>query len=190
MTIGVSIPTKPQPKSTAHQRVTIMQGDAKASNDPQIEMSTILGSCVATCLFDPIAKIGGMNHFLLAEPPETVSQGAFDADYGLFLMELLINEMLALGAVKSRMKGRLYGGANLNTELAPIGTANARFARAFLQREGIEKVFEDLEGSAARSIQFRPASGLVRARQVGAYSAPKDKPLSRPKSALGTVELF
>lgn len=171
-------------------RLTIVQGEAKASTDPRVEMSTILGSCVATCVFDPVARVGGMNHFLLAEPPAHVSNQVFDSDYGLFLMELLVNEMLGLGARKGRMRARLYGGANLNPDLSPIGTANAAFARQFLEREGIPKVFEDLEGTQARRIQFRPASGQVRARLVAAETAPTQKPLGRPQSALGTVELF
>ncbi len=66
------------------------------------------------------------------------------------------------------MRARLYGGANLNPDLSPIGTANAAFARQFLERENIPKVFEDLEGTQARRIQFRPASGQVRARLVPA----------------------
>jgi len=171
-------------------RVTIVQGEAKASTDPRIEMSTILGSCVATCLFDPVARVGGMNHFLLAEPPSHMRHQSFDSDYGLYLMELLINEMLGLGANKSRMRARLYGGANLNPDLSPIGSVNAAFARQFLDRENIPCVFEDLEGTQARRIQFRPASGQVRARLVPSEVAPTEKPLGRPQSALGTVELF
>ena len=171
-------------------RMTVVQGQALASADPQVEMNTILGSCVATCLFDPIARIGGMNHFLLAEPPANLPGGAFDSNYGLYLMELLINEMLQFGAIKSRLKGRLYGGANINADLGAIGSVNAAFARDFLTREGIETVFEDLEGNLARRIQFRPASGLVRCREVAPVAAPTDKPLVRPQSALGNVELF
>ncbi|MFM7402953.1 MAG: chemotaxis protein CheD [Erythrobacter sp.] len=176
--------------AAAALRITIVQGDARASTDPRVEMNTILGSCVATCLFDPLARVGGMNHFLLAEPPAHVRNQTFDSDYGLFLMELLINEMLSLGAQKSRMRARLYGGANLNPDLAPIGTANAAFARQFLERENIPKVFEDLEGRQARRIEFRPASGQVRARLVSTETAPTQRPLGRPQSALGTVELF
>jgi chemotaxis protein CheD len=171
-------------------RLTVVQGQARASADPLVEMSTVLGSCVATCLFDPVARIGGMNHFLLAEPPERARGEGFDSNYGLYLMELLVNEMLQLGAVKSRLRGRLYGGANINADLGTIGSVNAAFAREFLAREGIEKVHEDLEGKRARRIQFRPASGLVRCREVAPVAAPRDKPLVRPQSALGNVELF
>ncbi|MEE4207136.1 MAG: chemotaxis protein CheD [Erythrobacter sp.] len=189
MSAPLEIPS-PALETGAPVRLTILQGQARASADPAVEMGTVLGSCVATCLFDPRARIGGMNHFLLAEPPEHADRVSFDRDYGLFLMELLVNEMLQLGASKSRMKGRLYGGANINPDLAPIGSANAAFAREFLRREGIEQVHEDLEGRHARRIQFRPACGLVRCRVVASAAAPTQKPLARPQSAIGTVELF
>lgn len=177
-----------------HIRVTIMQGEARASDDERVLMSTVLGSCVATCLFDPVARIGGMNHFLLAEPLHGAREATFDSSYGLFLMELLVNEMLKLGADKRRMKARVYGGANIRSGLGPIGSANAAFARKFLADEGIEKVFEDLEGVNARRIEFCPANGRVRARHVPGEDAPAPRPTRKPQVAaqagLGSVELF
>ncbi len=167
-----------------------MQGQAEASHDPNVEFSTILGSCVATCLFDPAARVGGMNHFLLAEPPPGKAVGDFDEHYGLFLMELLVNKTLALGAKRSRLKARLYGGANIRDGLAPIGTANAQFARSFLKREDIPLAHEDLEGRSARRVHFLPTKGLVRCRKVNDAPMPMQKPLGRPKSAGGDVELF
>lgn len=171
-------------------RVTVMQGEAKASNDPGIEFTTILGSCVATCLFDPVAHVGGMNHFLLAEPPSHHDRSEFDQTYGLFLMELLVNEMLALGAAKSRMKARLYGGANIRVGMTPIGSVNANFAREFLRVEGITSVHEDLEGTNARRVHFLPASGKVRCKTAIGDIPTMQKPLRRPQSAGGDVELF
>ncbi len=182
---------QPPPLSAARiRRVTVMQGQVEVSSDPHVELTTVLGSCVATCLFDPVARVGGMNHFLLAEPPKQDEAVEFDSHYGLFLMELLVNEMIKLGAVKSRMKARLYGGANINLALSAIGTANAQFARDFLRSEGIEKAFEDLEGQQARRVHFRPASGLVRCRQAVGEDNSTQKPVMRPKAALGDVELF
>ena len=174
----------------AIRRVTVMQGEARASVDPSIEFSTVLGSCVATCLFDPVAKAGGMNHFLLAEPPSSSDRAKFDEHYGLFLMELLVNEMLSLGASKSRMRARLYGGANMRDGLSPIGSANAAFARRFLATEGIPLAFEDLEGRQARRVHLMPASGKVRCRTAVSEPPPMQKPLERPQSAGGDVELF
>lgn len=181
----------PRPPGTPPvKRITILQGEAKASADAGVEYSTVLGSCVATCLFDPIAKVGGMNHFLLAEPPEHMKDVAFDDHYGLFLMELLINEMMKLGAVKSRLKARLYGGAKMNATLADIGASNAAFARSFMAQEGIAVGFEDFGGHHARRLYFRPATGQVRCRETAPVEAPKQKPQASRKSDIGDVELF
>lgn len=176
---------------------TIMQGEAKASADDRVIMSTILGSCVATCLYDPVARIGGMNHYLLAKPLDE-DAACSDSSYGLFLMELLINEMLKLGAQKKHMKARIYGGANMATGLKGIGTANAAFARQFLRDESIPTVFEDLEGSCARRVDFSCATGRVRARHVTGEAPPPAIP-PRPirdisqggsQSQVGDVDLF
>lgn len=172
-------------------RLTVLQGQARVSAGPRVEFSTVLGSCVATCLFDPEEQVGGMNHFLLAEPP--VHSGAtatVDEHYGVYLMELLINEMLANGANKSRLRAHLYGGANLYPGMAAIGSANAEFARTFLLRERITLVREDLGGNNARRVDFRPASGMVRCRSVPNTLAPDERPSARPVVSMGEVELF
>ena len=167
-----------------------MQGQVKVSDDPQAELTTVLGSCVACCMFDPDAHVGGMNHFLLAEPPSSHSHGVVDEHYGVYLMELLINEMLANGAAKHRLRAHLYGGANLYPGMAQIGSANAAFAKTFLMRERITLVREDLGGNSARRVDFRPASGLVRCRTVANTLAPEERPVARPVAAVGEVELF
>jgi chemotaxis protein CheD len=171
-------------------RINILQGQARVSAGPRVEFSTVLGSCVATCLFDPDVEVGGMNHFLLAEPPQGSHSGDFDEHYGVYLMELLINEMLAHGAAKSRMRAHLYGGANLNSGFARIGTKNAEFARSFLASERINVVREDLGGNNARRIDFRPARGQVRCRTVENNLAPAIKPTVQPMQNRGDVELF
>lgn len=178
-------------------RQTIMQGEAKASGDERVIMSTVLGSCVATCLYDPVARVGGMNHYLLARPLDA-SATCVDRSYGLYLMELLINEMLKLGADKRRMKARIYGGANMATGLGQIGSDNAAFARQFLRDEAIQAVFEDLEGNCARRIEFNPVNGRVRARQVSGETPPpvtpinpiRHNPQGGSQGQLGDVDLF
>jgi chemotaxis protein CheD len=173
------------------ERVTVMQGQALVGSDPHIEYSTVLGSCVATCLFDPEVRVGGMNHFLLAEPPTGLSgTTAVDEHYGVYLMELLINQMLSRGARKAKLKAHLYGGANVNRNMMRIGTANAEFAQAFLRREGIAVMREDLGGTGARRVDFRPASGQIRCRTVEDRLAPPVNPTTRPARASGDVELF
>jgi chemotaxis protein CheD len=173
------------------ERVTVMQGQALVSSDAAIEYSTVLGSCVASCLYDPEARVGGMNHFLLAEPPAGLAATtAIDEHYGVYLMELLVNQMLAMGARKARLRAHLYGGANVNRNMMRIGTANAEFAQAFLRREGIAVLREDLGGTNARRVDLRPASGQIRCRMVEDRLAPPVNPTTRPARASGDVELF
>jgi chemotaxis receptor (MCP) glutamine deamidase CheD len=160
-------------------RINVLQGQARVSAGPRVEFTTVLGSCVATCLFDPEEEVGGMNHFLLAEPPASVAPGDFDEHYGVYLMEMLINEMLANGAAKSRLRAHLYGGANLNSGLARIGTRNAEFARSFLARSA--------SPSCARTwAATMPAASISAPRAVRCDAAPPKTTLSAkpaPRSA-------
>lgn len=180
---------KAMPSVSGFNRVTVLQGQSHVSGDPQVELGTVLGSCVATCLFDPEARIGGMNHFLLPEPPKSHDRAKVDVHYGTYLMEILINAMLAGGASKQHLRAHLYGGANLRAGMAPIGSANAEFARAFLEREGIPLMRADLGGSHARRVEFRPATGQVRCRAVENRLAPETAPPPVPSRG-GDLELF
>ncbi len=181
---------QPIPGAAGLRRITVMQGQMRVSDNRSVELGTVLGSCVASCLFDPEAKVGGMNHFLLAEPPASHDRNDIDVHYGAFLMELLINEMLSQGAVKSRIRAHLYGGANLRAGMAPIGSANATFARSFLEQERIALMREDLGGNCARRVDFRPATGQVRCRTVENTLAPELRPANRTDRTSGDVELF
>src|SRR4051812_2754025 len=99
-------------------------------------ISTLLGSCIAVCLHDPVARVGGMNHFLLGEPGRDERVPGNDKPrYGVHAMELLINGMRAKGAVRGRLRAQVYGGANVVPALGPIGSNNAAFARRFLATE-------------------------------------------------------
>ncbi len=107
-------------------RITVMQGAVEVTNEDEVMLTTVLGSCIAACLFDPVAKVGGMNHFLLAEPEHREGQPAtFDEHFGLYLMELLVNRMMQAGAIKSRMRAHIYGGANIHKQMRAIGSVNA-----------------------------------------------------------------
>lgn len=171
-------------------RITVMQGQVRVgSGQPEI-LTTVLGSCIACCLYDPVAQVGGMNHFLLAEPTGGGRGVIADETYGLYLMELLVNEMMKRGAVKKRMKAHLYGGANMHAGMTRIGDANARFARQFLQDEGIPVVRCDTGGEAARRVDFDPVLGRTRCRTVEPVAAPAPTPVERPRRSSGDVELF
>lgn len=176
------------PPPAERSRLTVMQGQARVSGDPRVELTTVLGSCIACCLFDPSAGIGGMNHFLLAEP--VGGRGGVDEHYGVYLMEVLINEMLACGASRGAMRAHLYGGANMHSGMTKIGTANAAFAKLFLERERIALVHSSVGGNQARRVDFRPVVGQARCRLVDDATAPKQQPMPRPTRSRGEVELF
>jgi chemotaxis protein CheD len=160
-------PPMPEPKirrSTADgDIVNIVQGEQFVTDDPNIVITTLLGSCVGACLRDPVAGVGGMNHFLL--PGADPSRGDGDnIRMGVHAMELLVNALLSHGARRERLEGKLFGGARMVAGLTDVGEKNATFAEDFLRREGLQHVGGSLRGSVGRRVQFWPVSG--RARQV------------------------
>ena len=172
------------------RRLTIVQGEAVASGDRELTLTTILGSCVACCLYDAHAAVGGMNHFLLGDPPPGVLPHSVDAErYGLFAMEKLVNEMMKLGASRGGLRAHLYGGGNLHPGMRAIGDENSRFARRFLARDGIALVREDLGGTAARRVDFLAGLGRARSRAVIDASVTEATPATITAQT-GDVELF
>ena len=141
--------------------INIIQGEFRVSDDPDAVITTLLGSCVAACLYDPVMRVGGMNHFLL---PGNEAGSPAVARYGVHLMELLVNGLLKKGASRERLQAKLFGGARTLQALGDIGDANGRFAKQFLEREGIAHVGGSLGGQVGRRVQFWPVSG--RARQM------------------------
>ncbi len=125
---------------------------------------TVLGSCVATCLFDSLRGIGGLNHFML---PDCAGSARSPASFGVHAMELLINALLAAGADRGALRAKVFGGARVIAGLSDIGALNAEFVRGFLARERIACVGESLGGAEARRIEFWPADGRVRQRRLG-----------------------
>jgi len=142
-----------------HVQLTL--GDTYVTSSPEEVLTTILGSCIAACIRDPSAGVGGMNHFLL---PDGNSGDREARCYGVNAMELLINDILKHGGDRRRLEAKLFGGANVVSALTDVGSRNYAFARQFLLDEGIPIVGGDVGGDLARRIQFMPASG--RARQA------------------------
>lgn len=168
-------------------RLSVIQGQARVSGDPRLELTTVLGSCIACCLFDSANNVGGMNHFLLASPNK---DHRLDEHYGVYLMEVLINEMLAYGADRRMLRAHLYGGANMTNGMNWIGTANAEFSVAFLKAEGIPVVGQSIGGSSARRVDFRPYRGMARCRIVDNVMAPATIPTLKVAQNHGDIELF
>lgn len=170
--------------------VTVLQGDVQVSSDPNVVLTTILGSCVAACMYDPKAQVGGMNHFLLPGNVGAFSNSSAEC-YGVHLMELFVNGLLKKGVRRDRLVAKLFGGARTVPGFSDVGARNAECARRFLEMEGITLVGESLGGCAGRRIQFWPTTG--RARQ---FLMPEIDPKTfvpakaKPIVSGGDVELF
>lgn len=148
--------------------LSVFAGTHRCSSDEDVMLVTTLGSCIAVCIHDPITRTGGMNHFMMPDVPRHVlgSHLLYDnaARYGLAAMEQLINAMMKQGSLKVDMRFKIFGGGNVIKSVTNIGSANTKFARAFLKNEGYNIVSEDTGGNLGRRIHFFPASGKAMRR--------------------------
>jgi chemotaxis protein CheD len=171
--------------------VHVVQGEYLVVTDPGIVLTTILGSCVATCLWDPVVGVGGMNHFLL--PGE--EGGGDEVKYGVNAMELLVNGLLRKGAARGRLQAKLFGGGQVMQNLSDVGAKNAAFAQRFLSLENIVCVSQSLGGTQARRIRFWPTTGragqmLLESTHADVAAVERRAPAPPPNPAAGSVELF
>lgn len=176
--------------AVTERRVNVIQGEFYVTMDHDVVLTTILGSCVAACMRDPVAGVGGMNHFLL---PGSEGEGDSSLRYGVHAMELLVNGLLQQGAKRSRLEAKLFGGARILRGLTDVGQLNAAFAEQFVARERIAYSGGSLRGEQGRRLQFWPTTG--RARQL-ALSRAEESALATQRPVLpilpesGGVELF
>lgn len=130
---------------------------------------TVLGSCVAACIQDRTAGIGGMNHFMLPDDGADVAQAASDSmRYGAYAMEVLINELIKAGGRRERFEAKVFGGGAVLAGMTTmnIGDRNSEFVRRYLALEKIRIVAEDLQGSHPRKVAFMPRTGQVMVKKL------------------------
>ena len=180
--------------------VKILPGQYHASKGPGT-ITTVLGSCVSTCLWDPVERIGGMNHFMLpgdgAAPSATWTASA---RFGVYAMEVLINEMAHLGADRRRLVAKVFGGARVlaGFDKLDVGAKNAEFVLEFLKVEAIPIAAQDLLDVHPRKVYFFPATGKVQVKRL--HVTPNDTVLQKRereylselsgKSGGGDIEIF
>ena len=173
------------------RRHHVVQGDYSVSDDPQVVLTTLLGSCVAACICDPIARVGGMNHFLL--PGDDRDSGDESLRYGVNAMELLINGLIAKGARRNRLEAKLFGGGRMMHNLGDVGELNVSFAERFLRDEGIAYVGGSVGGDQGRRVQYWPVTGRARqslmTNDVAEVIAAERRSPVTPEPA-GALELF
>jgi len=151
-----------------HEVVTLFPGEYFVSDKPVV-LSTLLGSCVAVCMRDPNAGVGGMNHFMLPAPGHSASSGAWSVKtrYGSYAIETLINGILKYGGHKNRLEVKVFGGAKLYEGGGDIGASNAQWVLEYLDREGLRPIASDLGKDYARSVYFYTDTGRVLMKSGG-----------------------
>jgi len=145
--------------------VYLHPGQLFVSPEPHT-MTTILGSCVAVCLWDPVLRAGGANHYLL---PQDVGDGLASARFGSVAIHRLIEGLQALGSQKQDLRAKVFGGACVIDAFAQgthLGTENADLGLRILRQEGIPVVAEDVGGRRGRKVIFHTDSGLVLVRLI------------------------
>jgi chemotaxis protein CheD len=146
----------------------ILPGEYYVTGRPMV-LVTVLGSCVSACIRDSGNGIGGLNHFMLPETGRDAdSPLSTSARYGAHAMELLINQLLKLGARRHCLEAKLFGGGNVlpGLTVTDVGSRNAAFARGYLAAEGIQISAQDLEDVYPRKVYFFPATGRVLVKRL------------------------
>ena len=141
--------------------VKILPGEYFVYREDILIMTT-LGSCIAACLWDREARVGGMNHFMLPEGDSDTGR------YGSYAMELLINEMRQLGATRATMEAKVFGGGQVIDGMSTmnIGERNTSFVIEYLKTERIPIMAKDVQGPYPRKVCFLPGSGKAMVKRL------------------------
>jgi chemotaxis protein CheD len=130
-------------------------------------LRTILGSCVAICLYDPTLPAGGMNHYLL---PYRFADSGEPTRFAAPALARLIAAMLDLGGRKSRLQAKVFGGACVLQSVTPagndLGSRNAAVAFELLAEERIPVIAHDVGGSRSRKLIYRTDDGAAFIRRL------------------------
>lgn len=167
--------------------------------DEDILIMTTLGSCIAACLWDRFARVGGLNHFMLPDGDGTNSANS-NGRYGAYAMELLINEMMKRGAARTSLEAKVFGGGQVisGMDTMNVGERNTRFVLDYLKTERIPVVSKDVLDVHARKVCFLPASGKAMVKRLAstntsallAQERAASNAATPTASAGGSVDLF
>ena len=166
-------------------------------DDEDILVMTTLGSCIAACLWDRNAHVGGMNHFML---PDGAGNGLDSGRYGSYAMEVLINELMKRGATRSTLEAKVFGGGQVISGMNTmnVGQRNTEFVLDFLKTERIPVVSKDVMDVYPRKVCFLPHCGKAMVKRLSPTNAEAlvaqdraaaQKPVP-PASGAGSVDLF
>ncbi|KRH99248.1 chemotaxis protein CheD [Curvibacter sp. PAE-UM] len=176
-----------------YDAVKVLPGEYFVSGEDVLIM-TVLGSCIAACVWDGKARIGGMNHFMLPEGEDGSGR------YGSYAMELLLNEMIKKGARRETMQAKVFGGGAVMAGFTTmnVGERNTKFVLDYLATERIPVVSQDVLDIHPRKVCFFPVTGKALVKRL-AHAHPEALAVEERKgnaanvaktTAGGSVDLF
>ncbi len=185
------------PKFNA-QALKVLPGEYLVT-DRDVMLVTVLGSCVSACIRDPLARVGGMNHFMLPEGEGGGGAANETARYGAYAMEMLINELIKRGASRTRLEAKVFGGGAVlpGFTVSNVGTRNGKWVLNYLKAEGLDVSAQDLFDTCPRRVHYFPRTGKVMVKRLP--SANDSEVLAseklyrsrlRESPTQGSVELF
>ena len=140
----------------------VLPGEHVIVREPDEYLATVLGSCIAACIRDPLTGVGGMNHFMLPERAPAVGVSSRELmRYGNHAMAVLIDDLVKAGGRRERLEIKIIGGANVIASSCKVGDENAAFIRRFLGEQGLKLEAEDVGGTYPRRIIYHPYTGKV-----------------------------
>lgn len=172
--------------------VQVLPGELHVTEE-DIVIATVLGSCVSACLRDVTRGIGGINHFML---PNVLRGDVGDsARYGVYALELLVNQVLAGIGKRKHLEVKVFGGGRVIEGGGDVGRGNIELVRKFFASEGIPITSEDLGEQYARRVRYWPKSGRTQVQRIPMAQAKKvvateRQAARRMTAAPGSVELF
>lgn len=192
---GRATSARAETRPAADREVTLYIGDVHASREPVL-IKTLLGSCISVCLYDPVARVGGMNHFMLPRGGDDRHEGA--ARFGVDAMDRLIGAAMKAGGDRRRFVAKAFGGAcvlRLRDTGIGVHQKNIEFVRAFLQDEGFPLVSADVGGNDALVVHFYTETGRAFVKRLTgerttARVARQEQRWAVTRPAYGDVTLF
>lgn len=147
--------------------VYVHPGQLFVSSD-DVECATILGSCVAVCLHDPVARVGGLNHFLLPFPGDDAEPSS---RYAPTAIEMLVQQVIGEGGRAARLVAHVVGGAAVLAAFSAnenhLGKRNVTAAYELLAKRGICITSSHVGGTRGRKLVFEPYSGRMTITTIG-----------------------
>lgn len=172
--------------------VQVLPGELHVTSE-DVVITTVLGSCVSACIRDVTRPVGGINHFML---PNVLRGDAGDsARYGVYALELLVNQVLGRVGKRANLEVKVFGGGRVIEAGGDIGRSNIDLVRKFFASENVPIVSEDLGEQFARRVRYWPRNGRTQVQRIPMSRATEVVATERRAArkatiAPGSVELF